>query len=326
MRPGRKQSPVPPLSLRQARIAAGIGPILAAGIAVALVALLAGRPALAGRPTNVAERPSASVSYGDWITASVTATVAAGQAQALPAGPQPRFERISTADGLSFPIVRDILQDRQGYVWFATDSGLNRYDGYEFTVYKHDPGDPTTSRSDYVRAIYEDRDGILWIGGGGGLDRFDRRTETFTHVDTRGQVFSIYEDGAGTLWVGFWHGLYGYDRATGEIIHSRQPDPGAPGDLRVPSRRSMNAREGICGSVQSPGCTGWIGRQTPLPTTVTTRTTRRAWAAMSLLRSMRIARGSCGSVQQKEGSTSLRLLQSRGALSVSSTIRTTHTV
>jgi signal transduction histidine kinase/ligand-binding sensor domain-containing protein len=253
MRPGRKQSPVPPLSLRQARIAAGIGPILAAGIAVALVALLAGRPALAGRPTNVAERPSASVSYGDWITASVTATVAAGQAQALPAGPQPRFERISTADGLSFPIVRDILQDRQGYVWFATDSGLNRYDGYEFTVYKHDPGDPTTSRSDYVRAIYEDRDGILWIGGGGGLDRFDRRTETFTHVDTRGQVFSIYEDGAGTLWVGFWHGLYGYDRATGEIIHSRQPDPGAPGDW---ARRSQSAIPAI---YERQGGDLWIG-------------------------------------------------------------------
>ncbi len=145
-----------------------------------------------------------------------------------PAPQSARFEHVTTADGLSFPIVQDILQDQQGYLWFATYSGLNRYDGYEFTVYRHDPGDPTSLRSDYVAAIFEDRDGTLWVGGGGGLDRFDPRSETFVHVDTRGQVFAICEDSAGTLWVGFWHGLYGYDRATNEMIISSQPDPNAP--------------------------------------------------------------------------------------------------
>ena len=115
-------------------------------------------------------------------------------------------------------------------MWFGTNDGLNRYDGHEFTVYTHDPGDPTSIRNDDVDTIFEDSDRVLWVGHGGGLDRFDRETETFTHVDTRGQVFTIYEDSAGTLWVGFWHGLYGYDRATNEMIFSRQPDPDAPDD------------------------------------------------------------------------------------------------
>jgi signal transduction histidine kinase/ligand-binding sensor domain-containing protein len=234
------------------------------------LALLASLPALARASGKVAERQSAAgslpaagrelagggsqtqaVASVQALTPSLDANmVAASQLQASPtvqeqtplalqrplalqmplALQRARFERISTADGLSFPIVRHILQDRRGYMWFATDSGLNRYDGYEFTVYKHDPGDPTTMRFDDVRVIFEDRDGTLWVGGGGGLDRFDRMTETFTHVDTRGQVFSIYEDSAGTLWVGFWHGLYGYDRTTNEIIFSRQPNPEASYD------------------------------------------------------------------------------------------------
>ena len=141
-----------------------------------------------------------------------------------------RFDRITPADGLSSPFVRDILQDRQGYMWFATEGGLNRYDGYEFTIYREDPGDPTSIRFDDVWVLLEDSDGTLWVGGGGGLDRFDRETGTFTHVDTRGQIFALHEDSAGTLWAGFWHGLYGYDRSTNEITHSTQPNPDASGE------------------------------------------------------------------------------------------------
>ncbi len=203
------------------------------------LALVAGQPVLAHTEATTAQHTS---SLHDAPTASPVATIAAGvDEQSSAAQSQLRFERITTADGLSFPIVRDILQDRQGFIWFATDSGLNRYDGYEFQVYKEDPGDPTTIRFDDVRVIYEDSDGTLWAGGGGGLDRFDRATETFTHVDTRGQVFSIYEDSAGTLWVGFWHGLYGYDRATNEIIHSDQPDPNAPADWTTRAESSITA-------------------------------------------------------------------------------------
>ncbi len=136
-----------------------------------------------------------------------------------------QFERISTADGLSFPIVQAIIQDYQGFMWFGTEGGLNKYDGRQFTVYTHDYNDPTTIRYDSIRALFEDSDHTLWIGGAGGLDRFDRATETFTHIDTRGQVNAIYEDHEGILWVGFWHGLYGYDRSTGEVKQSYQSSP-----------------------------------------------------------------------------------------------------
>ena len=174
------------------------------------LALFTGQTALAcgGEATTAQRTPLISetrTASSDMATADIL------DPQASSAQPQLRFERITTADGLSFPIVRDILQDQQGFLWLATDSGLNRYDGYTFTAYKEDPGDPTTIRFDSVSVIYEDSDGTLWVGGGGGLDRFDRETETFTHVDTRGQVFCIYEDSRGTLWAGFWHGLYGYD-------------------------------------------------------------------------------------------------------------------
>ena len=78
-----------------------------------------------------------------------------------------------------------MLQDREGYLWFGTQDGLNRYDGHSFAVYRHDPEDPQSLRDDYISAIYEDRSGVLWIGTyGGGLDRLDENAPgeaTFTH-------------------------------------------------------------------------------------------------------------------------------------------------
>jgi signal transduction histidine kinase/ligand-binding sensor domain-containing protein len=171
---------------------------------------------------------------------------------------KPRFERITTAEGLSFPVIRDILQDQEGFLWFATDSGLNRYDGYNFTVYREALDDPGTIRFDDVWVLLEDSDGVLWVGGGGGLDRLERETGTFTHVDTRGQVFALYEDSVGTLWAGFWHGLYGYDRSTNELIHSEQPQPDAPQNWAA---RTESAVRAILED-QSGGL--WIGTDTGL--------------------------------------------------------------
>ncbi len=214
------------------------------------LALVAGQPA----PTCACREPIAQRATPPRGASTILSRAATGLDTVNPS-PQPQlhFERITTADGLSFPVVRDILQDRQGFLWFATDGGLDRYDGYEFTVYKEDIGDPATIRFDEVMVIYEDSDGTLWAGGAGGLDRFDRTTETFIHVDTRGQVFTIYEDSAGTLWAGFWHGLYGYDRSTNQIIHSKQPDPNAPSDWADRAESSVRAiREDLDGSL-------WIG-------------------------------------------------------------------
>jgi ligand-binding sensor domain-containing protein len=55
-----------------------------------------------------------------------------------------------------------MLQDSQGFMWFGTEDGLNKYDGYTFTVYKHDPEDPTSLGGNWIQALLEDDSGRLW--------------------------------------------------------------------------------------------------------------------------------------------------------------------
>ena len=73
-----------------------------------------------------------------------------------------KFERIGLEQGLSQNSVRCILQDRKGFLWFGTEDGLNKYDGYRFTVYKNNPNDPNSLSNDAVNSIYEDQSGVLF--------------------------------------------------------------------------------------------------------------------------------------------------------------------
>ncbi len=133
-----------------------------------------------------------------------------------------KFEHLTVEQGLSKNIVICILQDRQGFMWFGTQDGLNKYDGYRFTVYKHNPLDSTSLSGSGVGSIYEDRSGTLWIGTDGGLNRFDREKEQFSRFVhdpnnpsslSDNKVSSIYEDHKGTLWIGTWGGgLNKFDR------------------------------------------------------------------------------------------------------------------
>ena len=92
-----------------------------------------------------------------------------------------RFEQISITEGLSESVVRAVLQDRDGFLWFATDDGLNRFDGYDFVVYKNDPEDPGSLSHSQISRLLEDRQGRLWVGTfSAGLNRFDRETGRFT--------------------------------------------------------------------------------------------------------------------------------------------------
>jgi signal transduction histidine kinase/ligand-binding sensor domain-containing protein/ActR/RegA family two-component response regulator len=88
---------------------------------------------------------------------------------------------LTIEDGLSQGMVSSILQDRAGFMWFATKDGLNRYDGYSFRVFRHDPADSTTVRDNFIKVIYADRAGLLWVGTNSGLDVFDPTTEVFHH-------------------------------------------------------------------------------------------------------------------------------------------------
>ena len=128
-----------------------------------------------------------------------------------------KFDRLSLEHGLSQSAVLCILQDRKGFMWFGTQDGLNKYDGYNFTVYKHDALDSNSLSENSILSIFEDSRGAgLWIGtNGGGLNRFDRDSGRFTryvhdpdnpHSLSHNAVYSIYENHAGTLWIGTWGG------------------------------------------------------------------------------------------------------------------------
>lgn len=135
-----------------------------------------------------------------------------------------RFGHLTTTDGLLSSSVSTILQDPTGYMWFGTQYGLNRYDGYTVRSHENDPFDADSLVHNLVQTMYIDSDGTLWIGTYGGLDHFDPKTNTFTHYvntpeDTaslsNNVVVAIARDAGGTLWVGTLDGLNRLDESTG---------------------------------------------------------------------------------------------------------------
>jgi len=139
-----------------------------------------------------------------------------------------RFDHISTAQGLSQDIVKTIIQDSQGFMWFGTENGLNRYDGYSIKVYKHNSRDTASLSDNDVHALYEDNRQRLWIGTSSGLDLYDRRRDSFIHfkhdstnVQSMGPggVMSVKEDAPGRLWIGTSAGLNLYDEQRRMFVH-----------------------------------------------------------------------------------------------------------
>ena len=141
------------------------------------------------------------------------------------------FKHITTYEGLSQSSVTAIVQDRQGFMWFGTQDGLNRYDGYSFTVYQNDPLQPSSLSDNYVLALYEDRKGQLWVGtDDGGLCRFNKQTGKFsvfksTQKDSKSltdnHVTAIKEDGQGNLWIATGNGLSRFDPVRGIFTRYR---------------------------------------------------------------------------------------------------------
>jgi PAS domain S-box-containing protein len=122
------------------------------------------------------------------------------------------FQNISLENGLSHNAVYSIVQDRVGFMWFATQDGLNKYDGYNITVYKFNPTDSTSLPNNNVSKVFEDKDGNIWVGTwGGGLCKFDPILEKFTIYKYNpsnpssisfNRVPVIFQSKDGSLWVG----------------------------------------------------------------------------------------------------------------------------
>ena len=95
--------------------------------------------------------------------------------------PRIKFRHLKVEDGLSQSWVKSICQDKYGFMWFGTNHGLNKYDGYNFTVYTHNPQNENTIRDNSIETIYEDKNGNLWIGTAKGLNLYDREKDRFIH-------------------------------------------------------------------------------------------------------------------------------------------------
>lgn len=131
------------------------------------------------------------------------------------------LDRIGLAEGLSQNTITSIAQDYKGFMWFGTQDGLNRYDGYTFKRYGSNPNDPHSMSGEIVWALRVDKEGVLWVGTLSGLNRFNAETEQFVayrHDPGDPQSLSdntinaLYEDSKGTLWVGTAAGLNRFDR------------------------------------------------------------------------------------------------------------------
>jgi ligand-binding sensor domain-containing protein/signal transduction histidine kinase len=138
--------------------------------------------------------------------------------------PDTKFERFAAGPVFS------ILQDRYGLMWFGTQGGLVRFDGYEKTTFSQIPFDSTSLSNIWVWCICEDPSGDIWVGTfGGGLDRFNRVTETFTHFRhdpndsasiSSDYIHSLLVDKAGNVWIGTrGAGLNKLDGESGKFIH-----------------------------------------------------------------------------------------------------------
>jgi len=122
------------------------------------------------------------------------------------------FSHLTVEDKLSHNAVHAIFQDYKGFMWFGTEDGLNRYDGYAFKVYRLNPMDSTSLSDIFINDIFEDSDSQLWIGtNSGGVNLYNRKLDNFTHFKHKNtdpksissnNIRCIYQDSKGTIWIG----------------------------------------------------------------------------------------------------------------------------
>ncbi len=134
------------------------------------------------------------------------------------------FQRLTVENGLSHNAVLSITQDHQGFLWYGTRYGLNRYDGRRFKIYHHSPDDSTSIPDNQVMSLYVDEHQVLWVGTSSGLAKYDPVTDRFEritlHEGRQTNINFIFEDSKGRRWSGANNGLYMQDA---DSLHSFYP-------------------------------------------------------------------------------------------------------
>lgn len=141
-----------------------------------------------------------------------------------------KFDHIDLEDGISQSVVTSMVQDRSGFLWFGTQDGLNRFDGYQFKVFRapNDPGRTGLSSSG-IQSLFIDRSGKLWVGTDLGLDYYDEARQSFETATFPGpthrpfnnmSIEKIFEDFKGNLWIyTFYDGLFLTNPEAGILRH-----------------------------------------------------------------------------------------------------------
>lgn len=177
---------------------------------------------------KIAKMDSVSVNMGmialmQRVTILLICMLVYGSPADISAARKLRFEHITSSDGLSQNSIFCVLQDRKGFLWLGTEDGLNRYDGYEIKIYKHEPDNLYSLSNSRVISIAEDQNGRLWIGTESGVNVYDPQDETFTSYKLPGneqgeieknEVNCISVDRESNVWVGAEKGLFLFDRDT----------------------------------------------------------------------------------------------------------------
>lgn len=125
-----------------------------------------------------------------------------------------KFKNLSLKQGLSQSSVLSILQDKNGYLWFGTRDGLNKYDGNKFIQYRHNTQDSTSISHNSVKSLYEDLDGNIWIGTINGLNKYIAKTNSFKNyyfnrdkIFLNNEIWTIVQEDQDHLWIGTSNGL-----------------------------------------------------------------------------------------------------------------------
>jgi two-component system, sensor histidine kinase ChiS len=178
----------------------------------------------------------------------------AGRSLAQPM--QLKFQHLTLDDGLPHSKINCILQDHRGFMWFGTNEGLNRWDGYQFRTFQHNPDDPGSISADLIRCMIEDRRHNLWIGTEeGGLNRFDRDFERFEHFSqdssspvrlSSSNINCLLEDPDGSLWIGTARGLDFLAVQNGKAVHyAPYPESGLERNQNVVSAVLLDGKKSI---------------------------------------------------------------------------------
>ena len=166
-----------------------------------------------------------------------------------------QFDHLSMKDGLSMNPIMTIAQDNAGFLWFGTPDGLNRYDGYNFKVYKSDENDPNSLSDNFITALSVSREGNIWVGTlGNGLNEYSSLTGSFKRfLSTDGSskiksnnIWSLNQDRRGRLWVGTDKGLTVIDTKTEELIPYLEEHPALVALNELTILKMFEDKDGVC--------------------------------------------------------------------------------